>query len=278
MTAPIKPCPVENDLYPFGGLTDSCATCPNRISAPCVWTPVYRDEGYKTACGYTPDFLSIADKFCNFCGHPIEAKVDEVKYWRHDNAATDCVKTVNGIIVEHTGGYIDSAIGCKLTCVLCLANPITKEEYEAAKTPAKVDEPVVKYWRGDGYFNGMVVTTNRDLVVNVNQNTYRGWIGQTWNERDCSWREISKAEYEAAKTPAPTTFTIEGKPATAGECAAFIQGVQSEKEAAKPAVEPLQRPVSHNTPEHMRKVLDSILEWSIRIEERVEALELKTKP
>ncbi len=30
MTAPIKPCPVENDLRHFGGLADSCATCPNR--------------------------------------------------------------------------------------------------------------------------------------------------------------------------------------------------------------------------------------------------------
>jgi len=60
------------------------------------------------------------------------------------------------------------------------------------------------------------------------------------------WRDVPD---EAAKAEAGK---VDGKPTTLAD---------------------VPRPESHKSPEHIRKVLDSVLEWSIRIEERMEKLE-----
>ena len=122
---------------------------------------------------------------------------------------------------------------------------------------------------------------------------------------------VCQACREAAKPKPASAFAIKGVPATAGECAAFIQGVDTVKttpiavagsgaarlldadvrDARRKHLDSLdwdkpqtagevQRPESHKSPEHIRKVLDSVLEWSIRVDERLEKLECfaKDKP
>ena len=58
------------------------------------------------------------------------------------------------------------------------------------------------------------------------------YLAKTKGECDVLIEKIMDAVPPA--NPKPVTFAIEGIPATAGECAAFIQGVQLGKEAAKP--------------------------------------------
>ncbi len=152
MTATIKLCPVENDLRHCGGLADSCATCPNRHLAPCVWIWDEVKGAWQSGCN-----IHAVDKgaFCSNCGHPIEskAKVDApdslTKYLElSDDEKIELMKAkgkVDDVKLRETCG------NCKQygahhgqphkSCWYGLAvrdvDP-SCQRYEAAKTPAPV--------------------------------------------------------------------------------------------------------------------------------------------
>ena len=97
------------------------------------------------------------------------------------------------------------------------------------RNPAVEPAEKVKYWRHKFVDGAMCCKTEDGCMIELHRN------GDITQPRPAAWiagcwQEITQADYEAAKHPA-VSFAIEGKPATAGECAAFIQGVQSAKEA-----------------------------------------------
>lgn len=183
------------------------------------------------------------------------AKVEKVEYFADFSTF---IKVVNGVMVEFKGVKVCAKVGDWFGYNSAY-HPITQQEYEAAKPkPAPISVA------GSG--------AARLLDVDV-RDARRKHLDSLDVCLDCgSAHEGECVNTNEAKDKPPVAFAIEGVPATPGECAAFVQGVDAVLDNPQTAGE-VQRPESHKSPEHIRKVLDSVLEWSIRIEERMEKLE-----
>ena len=149
------------------------------------------------------------------------------------------------------------------TCPVCFLTRPDCDEPVPEKVPV-VPMPE-QYWRHGRNGAGFCRTFNGIITECFGNDWPQACVGRQLICSTCLETPITESEYAAAKQSAPAPvvgYTIEGVPATARECAAFIQGVQSVEEDAKPAVRTIEPLGNYPDMKQMRDKINEIVAWS----------------